>query len=132
MQDNILTPYKNVNEKILVPDQLKEDTIRLMKERKPVRKYTAFAYAAAVFVGIAVLGVVSLQIRQRAEKDITICDALDENSVKEQVALSKGSLDFEKIPGEFATPGLALGVMDGQKVSVNEKEYFAYLGKDPL
>lgn len=132
MQDNILTPYKNVNEKILVPDQLKEDTIRLMKERKPVRKYTAFAYAAAVFAGIVVLGVVSLQIRQRAEKDITICDALDENSVKEQVALSKGSLDFEKIPGEFAAPGLTLGVMDGQKVSVNEKEYFAYLGKNPL
>lgn len=132
MQNNLLAQYKNVNERIPIPDRLKEDTIRLMKENKPVKKYTVFAYAAAVFAGIAVLGVVSMQVWQRAGKDITICDALDENSVKEQVELSKGSMAFEKIVGEFSAPGLSLSVMDGQGISVTEKDYFAYLGKDPL
>ncbi len=134
MQNDFLNQYKNVNEKITVPDRLKEDTIRLMKmkENKPAKKYGTYVFAAAVAAVIAVYGIVSLQVRQGARKDITICDALDENSVKEQIELSNGSLEFKKLAGEFSSPGLNLGVMDGQKVLVNETDYFAYLGKNPL
>lgn len=134
MQNDLLSQYKNVNERITVPDRLKEDTIRLMKvkENKPAKRYETYVYAAAVFAVIAVFGVVSLQIRQRMGKDITISDALDGNSVKEQVELSEGSLEFEKIGGEFSAPRLNLGVIDGQKVLVSETDYFAYLGKNPL
>lgn len=134
MQNDLLNQYKSVNERIVVSDRLKEDTIRLMKmkEGKPAKRYGTYVYAAAVVAVIAVFGVVALQVRQRTGKDITICDVLDGNSVKEQVELSKGSLDFEKIMGEFSAPGLNLGVMDGQKVLVNETDYFSYLGKNPL
>ncbi len=134
MQNDFLNQYKNVNEKITVPDRLKEDTIRLMKmkENKPAKKYGTYVFAAAVAAVIVVYGIVSLQVRQGAGKDIIICDVLDENSVKEQIELSKGSLEFEKLAGEFSSPGLNLGVMDGQKVLVNETDYFAYLGKNPL
>lgn len=134
MQNDLLNQYKNVNERIMVSDQLKENTIRLMKmkENKPAKKYGAYVYAVAVFAAIAVFIVVSRQVRYGTGKDITICEALDGKSVKEQVELSKGSLDFEKIEGEFSSPGLNLGVMDGQKVLVNETDYFTYLGKNPL
>lgn len=134
MQNDFLNQYKNVNEKITVPDRLKEDTIRLMKmkENKPTKKYGTYVFAAAAAAVIAVYGIVSLQVRQGAGKDITICDALDENTVKEQIELSKGSLEFKKLAGEFSSPGLNLGLMDGQKVLVNETDYFAYLGKNPL
>ena len=134
MQNDFLNQYKKVNENIAVPDRLKEDTIWLMKmkENKPAKKYRTYVFAASVAAVIAVYGIISLQVRQGAGKDITICDVLDENSVKEQIELSKGSLEFEKLAGEFSSPGLNLGIMDGQKVLVNETEYFAYLGKNPL
>lgn len=138
MKDDILTQYKGANEKIQVPSQLKEDTIRLMKENKsmkqghkPMKKYRYFAYAAAL-VGVLVLGIVSLQIRQKSEKGIVICDVLDENRIEEQVALSQGSLSFQGVAGEFSAPGLNLGIADGEKVLVSEEEYFGYLGENPL
>lgn len=134
MKNDLFNQYKNVNERITVPDRLKEDTIWLMKmkENEPAKKYGTYVYAAAVFAVIAVFGVILFQVRQGTGKDITICDALDGSTVKEQVELSKGSLEFEKIVGEFSAPGLNLGVMDGQKVLVDETDYFAYLGRNPL
>lgn len=132
MQNDILKEYKNINEKIRIPDGLKEDTVSLMREGRPVRRHTAFTYAAAVLAGIVILGALSFQIKQRTGNDIMISDALDENSVKEQVELSKGSMYFQNISGEFSSPGLNLGVMDGQQISINEEDYFAYLGKNPL
>ncbi|MCM1161092.1 MAG: DUF4367 domain-containing protein [Roseburia sp.] len=132
MQDKLMMQYKDINEKIQVPSRLKEDTIRLMKENKSVKNYRAFAYAAAVFAGIAVLGIALLQLQQGTKKELTICDALDENQVKEQVELSEGSLYFQGTVEEFTAPGLSLGILDGEKIPVGEKEYFDYLGKNPL
>ncbi len=132
MQDDLLTQYKDMNEKIQVPSRLKEDTIRLMKENKPVKRYGTFVYVAAVFAVIIVFGMVSQQVRQGLKKEITICDALEENAVKEQVELSVGSLYFQSMAEEFTAPGLNLGILDGKKISVGEEEYFDYLGKDPL
>lgn len=132
MQDNAIKQYKNINEKIQVPVSLKEDTIKLMKEGKQRRRYTGFAYAAAAIAGIVFIGIASLQIRQKSNGDITICEALDANTVKEEVELSKGDLYFQNIQGEYTSPGLSLGGLEGKSVSVSEEEYFSYLGTEPL
>lgn len=132
MESNMLKKYKNVNEKIQVPALLKEDTIRLMKESRKPKHYRAYAYGTAAIVGMVCLGTVFMQMRHKTESEITICEALDENTVQEEIELSKGSMYFQNISGEFSSPGLSLGTMEGEKVSVKEEDYFAYLGKNPL
>lgn len=132
MQDNTLKQYKSINDKIQIPDSLKEDTIRLMKEGRQPKRYTGFVYAAAAIAGIVFIGIASLQIRQKSDNELTICEALDANTVKEEVELSKGSMSFQNIQGEFLTPGLHLGGLDEQAVSVSEADYFSYLGTEPL
>lgn len=133
MQDNTAKKYKDIYKKIEVPTALKEDTIRQMQERKKKRRYTGFAYAVAAVAGIAlIVGIASRQMIQKPGNEITICEALDSNTVKEEVALSKGSLYFQNIQGEFTSPGLSLGKLQGESISVSEEEYFSYLGCEPL
>lgn len=132
MQSDVLKQYKNVNEKIPVPASLKEDTIELMKKNRKPKHSIAYVYGAAAMVGIVCLGIVFMENRQKPEREITICETLDTNVVQEEIELSKGTMYFQKISGEFSRPGLHLGSIEGEKVAMQEEDYFAYLGRDPL
>lgn len=132
MSDDRLKDYKKAVEQIEVPKELKEKTIAKMKAQKKVKRVTPLPYAAAAALAVVVLGGAYLYQGQDGTSEITLAQSLDADSIVEEVALSEGSLTFQKMQGEFSSMGLNLGVMEGEKVAVDEETYFEYLGSNPL